>query len=617
VADNPPSFDDRAQTLKAPASELPGPALDEVLAQPGYEPGRIIGRGGMGEVRHCKDPRLGRFIALKKATTTGTAELARFVREAQVLGQLEHPNIVPVHDLGLDSAGVPYFTMKRVYGDTLLKVLAQLSRGDLETSKSYPRRRLLQAFQAVCLAVDFAHKNGWLHRDLKPANVMLGAFGEVYVLDWGLARRIDEVEPSSSGALAPDSQPGLTNPGAVMGTPGYMSPQQVVGEPATVRSDVYALGALLFEILTHETLARGSTDRDLMVDTRAGCDARARRRAPHLDIPPELEAICIKATRRAPEERYATARELHAAVDRVLAGERDHALRASLAAHHTDAARQAIASAAQDLANELDHRKVALRELGLALSLVPGYPPAVVGMLGLVAMPTEHVPPEVAQELRAALVVKHRAAARGLFFIFLAFSVLGLAFGWSRVHHPWYLAALVGFGLAGAGVGALGGWGPLDPRRLLGPSMVMTSLAIMTVFFVDGPMLVVPVFACLNAAVYAMGVARRRRPLVIALGLVTALTPLLGSWWGLLPESFRYVKEGLLLVPIEDTYDPVATTFIVALSITAAIVTASLMVGAMADALHAAERRRVLQSWALKQMLAAEAVAAPATSQKG
>jgi hypothetical protein len=211
-----------------------------------YALGATLGRGGMGEVRLCRDLVLHRALAMKLVTSTSPGTVTRFVREARVQGQLEHPGIVPVHDLGLEPGGRPYFTMKRVRGVTLAEVLRALAEGNEAARAKYPRRRLLQAFQAVCLTVDFAHSRHVVHRDLKPANVMLGDFGEVYVLDWGIAKHLDapldaDAETLSGESVAP--QAGQTAQGAVMGTPGYMSPEQALGEPVDPRTDVYALGA--------------------------------------------------------------------------------------------------------------------------------------------------------------------------------------------------------------------------------------------------------------------------------------------------------------------------------------------------------------------------------------
>jgi serine/threonine-protein kinase len=184
-------------TLAPRESEpLDGP-FDGPLALGASDPRRYelrdrLGEGGMGTVDLCRDRVIGRDVALKRLHVQGSgaapsAATARFLREARVQGQLEHPAIVPVHDLGVTPDGRPYFTMKRVRGDTLDELLARLAAGDPDTARRFGQRRLLAAFSTVCLAVDFAHSRGVLHRDLKPANVMLGEFGEVNVLDWGLA----------------------------------------------------------------------------------------------------------------------------------------------------------------------------------------------------------------------------------------------------------------------------------------------------------------------------------------------------------------------------------------------------------------------------------------------
>src|SRR5262249_13091427 len=147
--------------------------------------------GGMGEVRLCTDRRIGRAVAMKliRPENARRAKLrARFLFEAKVQGQLEHPAILPVYDLGVRPDGLEYFTMKRLSGRTLNNILKALRAGDKGTQATYSRRRLLQAFQSACQAIEFVHQRGVVHRDLKPANIMLGSLGELSILDWGLAK---------------------------------------------------------------------------------------------------------------------------------------------------------------------------------------------------------------------------------------------------------------------------------------------------------------------------------------------------------------------------------------------------------------------------------------------
>ena len=167
-----------------------------------YRIGDTLGVGGMGEVRRCRDRRIGREVAMKvvRSDAAGLAWMReRFLREARIQGQLEHPCIVPVYDLGMGPDGATYFTMKRVRGATLEDVVDALRAGDPEAERKWSRRRLLSAFSTVCGAVDYAHSRGVVHRDLKPGNVMLGDFGEVYLLDWGLAKVTGEADEDADG----------------------------------------------------------------------------------------------------------------------------------------------------------------------------------------------------------------------------------------------------------------------------------------------------------------------------------------------------------------------------------------------------------------------------------
>src|SRR5574338_576880 len=200
-----------------------------------YDLGAVIGRGGMGEVIVARDRSFGREVALKRmrADKPSPELVARFLREAKIQARLDHPAIAPVHDLGYDSEGLPYFTMKRVGGATLAALL------EARTEKP---QRLLRALVDVGRAVELAHARNIVHRDLKPSNIMLGDYGEVYVLDWGVARVLTDTKRTTGPAMAvdPDEQ---TTSGSILGTPGYMAPEQVKGLEAGTKADVYALGA--------------------------------------------------------------------------------------------------------------------------------------------------------------------------------------------------------------------------------------------------------------------------------------------------------------------------------------------------------------------------------------
>jgi serine/threonine protein kinase len=261
----------------------------------------LIARGGMGAVYAAEDEQLSRRVALKVLglqDTTGELP-SRLVREARILAQLEHPGIVPVHDVGTLPDGRVYYTMKFVRGLRLDDYIVQL--GSLS--------QRLRLFLRVCDAVAFAHARGVLHRDLKPANIMVGSFGEILVMDWGLAKVLHEQRVSAnptvlttSGKAEPKNNAtqstGITAHGTVMGTPGYMSPEQARGETEEIdlRSDIFSLGAVLRFIVVGGAQEESSA------------------------MPRPLSAICAKATADSPGARYAGVSELSADVSLYMDG---------------------------------------------------------------------------------------------------------------------------------------------------------------------------------------------------------------------------------------------------------------------------------------------------------
>ncbi|MBS2015237.1 MAG: serine/threonine protein kinase [Deltaproteobacteria bacterium] len=322
----------------------PDEVLDEIgdVAPERYSLRATLGEGGMGEVLLCRDRVIGREVALKVArrSRTDQAELrARFLREVCVQGQLEHPAIVPVYDLAKDATGRWFFTMKRVRGLTLATVIGHLAAGERSIVAEHTRHKLLAAFGRVCLAIDFAHSRGVVHRDLKPANIMLGDFGEVYVLDWGVAKV--EAAPSDERADGPDALdpsgerralPMTTEEGIVLGTPAYMAPEQERGDPVDARTDVYALGAILFEMLTHRGLWECRRRRGVDLTRAAEWTS---------DVPAELSRIWRRATSEDPAARHASARELHDEIERYLSGELDAPSKKAAHEHESHAEREA------------------------------------------------------------------------------------------------------------------------------------------------------------------------------------------------------------------------------------------------------------------------------------
>ena len=337
---------EHAPTGAAPPALALFDAADPVqVASVGRFAGRgLLGRGGMGEVWLVHDAALGRELAVKmlRGADPEPRALKKFLVEAQVTGQLEHPHIVPVHELGLADGERPYFAMKRIRGRDLEGLLAEeVARhgpGARPTGVPAPPRALvpwLEIFLKVCDAVAFAHSKRVLHRDLKPANVMVGDYGEVLVCDWGLARQLDQAPPADPvpqrGASSDDATVGATVDGDIVGTPGYMSPEQARGEIATMdeRSDVWALGAILYRILALEPPSRESSPWARIAEAAEGRYVSPRERAPGLGIPWELDAVVQKAMAVAPADRYADVPALRADVVAFLEGRRLGAARYS------------------------------------------------------------------------------------------------------------------------------------------------------------------------------------------------------------------------------------------------------------------------------------------------
>ncbi len=271
-----------------------------------------LGKGSFGLVHSADDTLLGREVAIKslKAHFQEEEEIVdRFLKEARGTAQLEHPNIMPVHEMGVTEELGVYFTMKKIVGEDLKEILDKLQANLAFYEKTYPLSFLLEVFLSVCNGVAFAHSKGVIHRDLKPANIMIGEFGEVLILDWGLVKQLGEDEGSGSKVkLRMDEfdDGSQTLDGAVSGTPNYMSPEQAEGRTADIdfQSDIYSLGAILYHILTHRPPFERTQLRKLLENVKTGNFESPCKRCPELKIPRELEAICLKAMSLYPVSRY-------------------------------------------------------------------------------------------------------------------------------------------------------------------------------------------------------------------------------------------------------------------------------------------------------------------------
>ncbi len=274
---------------------------------------KTIAKGGKCIIQSCKDFHLSRVVAyksLRPELADDPYENQRFLREARVTAMLQHPNTIPIYELSRDNSGHYYFTMKLVEGSTLREILD--GESEIEGWHPAPLRRLVDMLIQVCHALDYAHNHGVVHRDVKPANILLGPFGEVLLLDWGLAKvwsmTEEQVPPMRSVS---DVEPSLTGQGKLQGTVLYMSPEQIEESPdLDHRTDVYSLGAVLYEVLTGEEMVRGGSVQEL-VDTVLEAEiVSPRERTPTRDIPAALEEVCLRSVARDPEQRYASAREL-------------------------------------------------------------------------------------------------------------------------------------------------------------------------------------------------------------------------------------------------------------------------------------------------------------------
>jgi serine/threonine protein kinase len=559
-------------------------AVDDVTrGSSAYALGEVLGRGGMGEVLVAHDRRIGRDVALKRlhAASPSDVDSARFLREARIQARLEHPAIVPVYELARDELGRPFFTMKRVAGVTLAELVRDRAG----------RPRLLRAFAEVCRAIDYAHSRGIVHRDLKPSNIVLGEFGEVYVLDWGIARIVGDVRGGEPADV--DTLEGTVAPNQVLGTPGYIAPEQVSGPAVGRPADVYSLGAILFEMLAGEPLhPRGIA---ALASTIAGDTVASPllRRADR-DVPPELDRLCTQMLVREPSTRP-SARRCAEQVEEYLDGDRDLARRRVMA--------HDLVSLARDAHHE-GRANDAMRAASRALALDPAARDAAELVMHVMLQPPHDVAADGIEELHRSdgtAVSEHARAATPGYILIASFLPL---VAWNGVRS--WPTVLAMFGLAV--LLAFAAWDlTRRPAKSVGYMIAYVStnsllLAIMTRLL--GPLIIVPaLFSFITGSLVTYPTFLVRKWLLIGIMLAGFFAPIVLEATGVLAPT--WVLDDTSLVTFGDAMRlhgglTIATILLAAVAV---ITMAGLQSARVGNASRYAHPQLVLQAHRLRQLL--------------
>jgi serine/threonine-protein kinase len=290
-------------------------------SQARYQRVRRLGAGAMGEVNLVTDNDIGRTVAVKQllAPTQNPTGIARFIEEIRTVGRLEHPNIVPIHDVGVDEQGQIFFVMKHIDGETLESILEKLAEGDPDYCQRYTLDVRIEIFMGLLHALQCAHEKGVIHRDIKPANVMIGRFGEVVLMDWGVAKLMPQAEPGVGNRS--------TQQGTLIGTPAYMSPEQASGDIDAVdaRSDLYSATVLFHELLGLQHYLHHCKTLPQLLQAILSEEFRYMRlvfiQHPRHPVPPaELLHYCVRGLAKDPGARYGSAGEMIAELQRIREG---------------------------------------------------------------------------------------------------------------------------------------------------------------------------------------------------------------------------------------------------------------------------------------------------------
>ena len=592
-----------------PQVRLDTPDAASLGDQARYSEGALIGEGGMGKVLLVQDRTIGRQIALKQLKDDQRANsraVARFAREARLQGQLEHPAIVPVYDIGTSPDGSPFFTMKRVLGESLAELLDDVATGK---PTRFSQRKLLSAFSQLCVAVHYAHERGVVHRDIKPANIMLGPYGEVYLLDWGVAKVGGDAAEPLEGATREEAADSLhTGTGTVVGTLSTMAPEQALGGAVDARTDVYALGAVLFHILTGEPFHPKGDFPKVIGQILAGIEARPSVRCPDVEVAPELEALCVEATRLHPADRLASAAALHEAIEAYLDGNRDQELRRAAARKHSDAARLAADTIlgrgkSSEASDEATHAK-ALGEVGKALAFDPDNKEALGTLVELLTSPPTVVPREVLVEERA--MTKRRVRLGGI--------AAAAVYGYISLNAftTWQLGVrdVTSFTIAHVlwGCAFLGGlvtiwkssYVPLFITFLFGISACVFLTSIYS------PYLMVPPLLTMHAVLFALVQSWRLRIVMIVLASLGWTASVFGEHWRLLPTTVQFTSGDMLIHSPVISLPETLTTLYLWISVLAMVIAPAVVIGLLRTAWMRSEQAMRLQLWQLRRLVSNE-----------
>ena len=312
------------EALSGKEQESLNPILNRLKnAESRYETPVMMAEGGEKRIYKVYDRHLNRHVAMAQAARAeNDRDQEQFLREGQLTANLTHPNIVPIYNMGIGNDGIPFFSMELVPGDSLGDIIDKLKSGDPGYKTRYGLKILLGFFGKVCDAVAYAHSRNVLHLDIKPDNIRVGQFGEVFLCDWGLARiegHINDGEPEP-GELDGDILNDMTLSGTIKGTPGFMAPEQVTNKNKSKQTDIYALGAILYLILSHHLPVDGKNANEVVENTRRGNIIPPRKRKTPEPVPSGLAAVTLQALALEPENRYASVQALQADINLHLAG---------------------------------------------------------------------------------------------------------------------------------------------------------------------------------------------------------------------------------------------------------------------------------------------------------